>query len=334
MKYRQLGTTDLNVSEVGFGVWTVSTNWWGKIEEPEGINLLVKAFDRGVNFFDTGDTYGLGYGEEILAKAFKKHRHEIIIGTTFGYDFYANASREGHTERPQKWEPNFIRYACEQSLRRLQTDYIDLYQLHNPKMDAIENEELFETLDELLKEGKIRNYGFAIGPDIGWYEEGEAAIKERHAVAMQIIYSILEQDPSKAWFPMAEKERTGLITRVPHASGMLDGTYDKDTVFDPSDHRAHRKQEWLDATLKKVDQIQFLTENMDSTIGQIAIKFALSGPMVASVLPNFTNLPQLEEFTATSETEDIPEEFVERLVELHDNDFMADETPQESSVTT
>ena len=334
MKYRQLGTTDLNVSEVGFGVWTVSTNWWGKIEEPEGINLLVKAFDRGVNFFDTGDTYGLGYVEEILAKAFKKHRNEIIIGTKFGYDFYANASREGHTERPQKWEPNFIRYACEQSLRRLQTDYIDLYQLHNPKMDAIENEELFETLDELLKEGKIRNYGFAIGPDIGWYEEGEAAIKERHAVAMQIIYSILEQDPSKAWFPMAEKERTGLITRVPHASGMLDGTYDKDTVFDPSDHRAHRKQEWLDATLKKVDQIQFLTENMDSTIGQIAIKFALSGPMVASVLPNFTNLPQLEEFTATSETEDIPEEFVERLVELHDNDFMADETPQESSVTT
>ena len=334
MKYRQLGTTDLNVSEVGFGVWTVSTNWWGKIEEPEGINLLVKAFDRGVNFFDTGDTYGLGYGEEILAKAFKKHRHEIIIGTKFGYDFYANTSREGHTERPQKWEPNFIRYACEQSLRRLQTDYIDLYQLHNPKMDAIESEELFETLDELVKEGKIRNYGFAIGPDIGWYEEGEAAIKERHAVAMQIIYSILEQDPSKAWFPMAEEEQTGLITRVPHASGMLDGTYDKDTVFDPSDHRAHRKQEWLDATLKKVDQIQFLTENMDSTIGQIAIKFALSGPMVASVLPNFTNLPQLEEFTATSETEDIPEEFVERLVELHDNDFMADESPQESSVTT
>jgi len=102
LKYRKLGTTDLNVSEVGFGVWTVSTNWWGKIEEPDGINLLVKAFDLGVNFFDTGDTYGLGYGEEILAKAFKKHRHEIIIGTKFGYDFYSmpipleRATRSGH----------------------------------------------------------------------------------------------------------------------------------------------------------------------------------------------------------------------------------------------
>ena len=334
MKYRKFGTTDLNVSEVGFGVWTVSTNWWGKIEEPEAINLLVKAFDLGVNFFDTGDTYGLGYGEEILAKAFKKHRHQIIIATKFGYDFYAHTSREGHAERPQNWEPNYVRYACEQSLRRLQTDYIDLYQLHNPKMDAIENDELFETLDELVKEGKIRNYGFAIGPDIGWYEEGEAAIKERHAVAMQIIYSILEQDPSREWFPMAEEEKTGLVTRVPHASGMLDGTYDKDTVFDPGDHRAHRKQEWLDTTLKKVEQLQFLTDNMDSTIGQIAIKFALSGPMVASVLPNLTNLPQLEEFTATSETEDIPEEFLERIEELYDNEFRADETPQESSVAT
>ena len=133
---------------------------------------------------------------------------------------------------------------------------------------------------------------------------------------------------------MAEDKKTGLITRVPHASGMLDGTYDKETVFDPSDHRAHRKQEWLDATLKKVEQLQFLTENMDSTIGQIAIKFALSGPMVASVLPNLTNLPQLEEFTATSETEDIPEEFIERLWELHDSNFEVDETPQESPVAT
>ena len=331
MKYRQLGTTDLNVSEVGFGVWTVATNWWGKIDEDQGIGLLTRAMDLGVNFFDTGDTYGEGYGEEILAKALGKHRHEVIIGTKFGYDFYTNVEREGHKERPQKWTPGFVRYACEQSLRRLQTDYIDLYQLHNPKMDAIEDDELFGTLDELVHEGKIRNYGFAIGPDIGWEEEGETALTERHAVAMQIIYSILEQDPTRKWFPSAEREKTGLITRVPHASGMLDGTYTKDTVFEESDHRSHRRQVWLPSAFINIAQLDFLTENMDSTIGQMAIKFALTGPMVASVLPNFTNIPQLEEFTATSETQDIPQEFIDRIVELYDENFYVEDEPVEES---
>ncbi|MCI0438788.1 MAG: aldo/keto reductase [Chloroflexi bacterium] len=332
MKYRQLGTTALNVSEVGFGVWTVATNWWGKIEEDEGIGLLVKAFDLGVNFFDTADTYGNGYGEEILAKALKKQRHDIVIGTKFGYDFYTSAEREGHKERPQKWTPGFVRYACEQSLRRLQTDYIDLYQLHNPKMDAIESDELFDTLEELVKEGKIRCYGAAIGPDIGWYDEGMASMEERDIRAMQIIYSILEQQPARDWFSTAEKHKTGLITRVPHASGMLDGTYTKDTVFEASDHRSHRRQQWLETSLKKIEQLDFLTDSLSSTIGQIAIKFALSGPMVATVLPNITNLPQLEEFAAASETEDIPQEFVQRLHELYDENFLVGEGTREQPV--
>lgn len=325
MKYRQLGKTDLELSEVGFGVWTVGTSWWGKIEEPQGINLLRQAYDLGVNFFDTGDTYGEGYGEEILAKALKTERHNIVIGTKFGYDFYTHIVREGHQERPQKWTPGFVRYACEQSLRRLDTDYIDLYQLHNPKMDAIEDDELYGTLDELVREGKILNYGFAIGPDIGWEEEGTAAIEYRDARAMQIIYSILEQDPSRSWFPIAQERQTGLITRVPHASGMLDGTYTKDTVFEASDHRSHRRQEWLSASLAKIAQLDFLTENLDATIGQIAIKFALSEDMVASVLPNITNLPQLEEFAAAPETEDIPQEFLDRLSELYDANFLVEE---------
>ena len=322
MKYRQLGNTDLSVSEVGFGVWTVGTSWWGKIEEPQGINLLRQAFDLGVNFFDTGDTYGEGYGEEILAKALKQQRHDIVIGTKFGYDFYTYVVREGHQERPQKWTPGFVRYACEQSLRRLDTDYIDLYQLHNPKMDAIEDDELFDTLDELVKEGKILHYGFAIGPDIGWEEEGTAAIEYRDAQVMQIIYSILEQEPARAWFPLAQERKTGLITRVPHASGMLDGTYTKDTVFEASDHRSHRRQEWLNTSLAKIAHLDFLMENMDATIGQIAIKFALSEDMVASVLPNITNIPQLTEFAAASETEDIPQEFLDQLNELYDENFL------------
>ena len=333
MKYRTLGTTELEVSEVGFGAWTVSTNWWGKITEEEGVNLLVKAYDLGVNFFDTGDTYGLGYGEEILAKALKGQRHDMIIGTKFGYDFYTNALREGHKERPQNFSPEFIRYACEQSLRRLDTDYIDLYQLHNPRIDTIESDEVFDTLDELVHEGKLRYYGVALGPDIGWFEEGEASMRERHTPAMQIIYSMLEQDPAQRFFPIAEEQKTGLITRVPHASGMLDGTYNKETVFEPSDHRSHRKQEWLETSLMKVAQLEFLEQGMYSTIGQIAIKFALSGPQVAAVLPNITNVPQLEAFALTSETDDIPQEFLDRIVALYDENFNLEPVEETSAAS-
>ncbi len=324
MKYQRLGRTDLEVSEVGFGVWTVSTGWWGRIDEAEAVRMIERSLDLGINFYDTADSYGLGYGEEILARAFKKRRPEIIIGTKFGYDFYSHQEREGHTERPQKWDREFIKYACEQSLTRLQTDYIDLYQVHNPKMGALENDELFETLDELLKEGKIRHYAAAIGPDIGWFEEGEVAMRERNLDAIQIIYSVLEQQPARRFFPIAEECGTGLISRVPHASGLLDGTFTRDTVFAPDDHRAHRKKAWLETGIKKLNAIQFLREGMTSTVGQTAIKFVLSGPNVASVLPNILNMDQLEEFAATPETDDIPSELLERLHSTFDDGFGMD----------
>ena len=124
---------------------------------------------------------------------------------------------------------------------------------------------------------------------------------------------------------MAEKEQTGFLTRVPHASGLLDGTYSKDTVFDPEDHRSHRKREWLTEGLKKLAALDFLTEELGSTIGQIAIKFALAGPMVATVLPNITNTPQLEEFAAASDTEDIPAELLDRVKDLYDENFLVEE---------
>ena len=321
MKYRKLGPTDLEVSEVGFGVWTVGTAWWGKIDESDGVDLLVKAFDLGVNLFDTADTYGDGYGEEILAKALGRKRNDIIVGTKVGYDIYSNIPRDGHKERPQKWDAEFVRFACEQSLKRLRTDYIDVYQLHNPRLDAIERDDLFETLEELVKEGKIRYYGVGLGPDIGWFEEGEASMEARHVPALQIIYSLLEQDPARRFLPIAEEQGTGLLTRVPHASGMLDGTYTKDTKFDPTDHRSHRKQEWLDESLAKVSKLDYLVESLSSTMGQIAIKFALSGTNVASVLPNITNIPQLEEFSVAPETEDIPDELIARAHRLFDDEF-------------
>jgi len=333
LKYRNLGITDLEVSEVGFGVWTVSTGWWGKIDERDGIALLDEALDLGINFFDTGDAYGLGYGEEILAKALGKKRNNILIGTKFGYDFYTHVEREGHQERPQDFSPEFVRYACEQSLRRLKTDHIDLYQLHNPRLEAIESDDLFETLEALVSEGKIRYYGSALGPDIGWFEEGEASMKERKVPSIQIIYSILEQDPAKKFFPIAEEEGTGLLSRVPHASGMLDGTYDKYTVFAPSDHRSHRRQVWLETSLKKMERLDFLTQETDATIGQIAIQFALARPSISSILPNITNQEQLREFVLAPETPNLSAEVLEQIDDLYDHNFYLEETPEEASVS-
>ena len=143
MKYRAFPKNkDIEVSEVGFGVWSVATKWWGVKEEKLGISLLQHAFDRGVNFFDTADVYGEGYGEEIIAKAFPKSRDKRIYATKFGYDIYSNSGeRKGHTELPQRFTAKEIRFSCEQSLKRLKTDYIDIYQMHNHRIEFINNEE-------------------------------------------------------------------------------------------------------------------------------------------------------------------------------------------------
>ena len=110
MKYRYIGETELNVSEVAFGVWTVSTGWWGRIDRPDAIRLLQEAHEAGITLFDTADTYGLGAGEEVLRDALGKKRHELVIATKFGYDWYAHQERTRHKERPQRWDAEFIRY--------------------------------------------------------------------------------------------------------------------------------------------------------------------------------------------------------------------------------
>ena len=121
MKFRKMPRTELVLSEVGFGVWTVATNWWGKIDDADKKALLENAVEEGINFFDTADTYGDGLGEEILAEVLGHKRNEIIIGTKFGYDIYDPTPRDGHKERSQKFDKEFVKYACEQSLRRLGT---------------------------------------------------------------------------------------------------------------------------------------------------------------------------------------------------------------------
>ena len=331
MKYRALKGTNLEVSEVGFGVWTVGTKMWGVPDEDydTGIHLLREAFDIGVNFFDTADVYGDGKGEVLLARAFEGQRDHIVIATKFGYDFYTHPGvQPGQRERPQNWSPAFIRMACERSLQRLNTDRIDFYQLHNPRLDTISNDAVFETLNQLRDAGKILSIGVALGPAIDrrQIDEGVAAIEERGA-HVQIIYNLLEQMLGERILPVARRRGVNVFTRVPHSSGLLEGSYDEATVFSKDDHRSFRltddqkRKAWLIDGLKKVEQLAFLTRDTGRTISQAAIKFILSEPCIGSVLPNIYNERQLHEFAAAPETPDLSHEELVRLGELYRRNF-------------
>jgi aryl-alcohol dehydrogenase-like predicted oxidoreductase len=321
MRYRNLAGTDIRVSEVGFGVWTVSTGWWGEVDDERSVHLLKNAFEKGINYFDTADTYGSGKGETLLADAFGGMRDEVVISTKIGYDFYNHTTRRGQQERPQDWSEDFIRFALVQSLKRLGTDYIDFLQLHNTKMDAIENEPLFKLMDEFKREGKIRSYGVALGPKIGWLEEGVRAMRERDLAGVQMIHNLLEQDPGRALIEAARETNTSLIVRVPHSSGMLEGKYTEETTFAKNDHRRHRPKEWLLDGLKKVEQLKFLTESGDRTLGQAALKFVLASPEIVSTLPNIYDDEQLDEFAAAPDTPDLTQDELVRVARLYENNF-------------
>ena len=291
MEYRAMGDTGLKVSGVGFGVWTVSTTMWGITDDDYGIKLLRLALDRGITFFDTADVYGDGKGETILARAFEGRRDDIIIATKFGYDFYTHPGLQpGQRERPHDWSPAFARRACEESLRRLNTDHIDMYQLHNPRMDALQKDDLFAELEALKAEGKIRAYGAALGPALKadrQVEEGLYCVEQRKA-AVHIIYNLLEQVLGEAIGPAAARNNAPILVRVPHASGLLEGGYSENTTFDANDHRSHRlstdamRKQWLLDGIKKIEKLDFVAGDAGRTLGQMAIQWLLTSTLATS----------------------------------------------------
>ena len=319
MNQRTFGSSGIAASEVGFGLWTVSTGWWGEHSDESAVALLREAFDLGITFYDTADTYGEGRGETLLQKALGDVRDEITIATKFGYDIYSPWERKGHVERPHDWSPDYIRYALDQSLARLGTDHIDVYQLHNPRMDAIRSDDVFGVLDEARAAGKIRAYGVALGPAIGWRDEGIEAFTRRRPAAGQIIHNMLEQDPGRELIEAARANGVGLMIRVPHSSGMLEGRYTKDTTFAENDHRRHRPKEWLEQGLRKVERLQFLTESR--TLGQAAIQWLLADPTVTTVLPNIYGSDQLREFAAAPATPGLSADELERVADLYEHGF-------------
>ncbi len=324
MEYRELRGTPLTVSTVGFGVWTVGTTWWGVHDRAEGIALLRRAFDLGITFFDTGDTYGNGEAETILAEALGNVRDQVVIATKFGYDITNHDPRPNQRERPQDWSPAYMRRALEASLRRLGTGWIDYYQLHNPRIDAIQRADLLAELEKAKSEGLIRAYGVALGPafDLRQRDEGIEAV--RLGMPPQVIYNLLEQEIGAGIFPHARERGISVLVRVPHASGLLDGTASRSTEFPEGDHRRWRintpekRQQWEEA-LAKAEQLSFLAEGR--TLGQAAIQFILREPSVASVIPNIYDRAGLEEFAGYAEARPLGSTEYERVQALYHDDF-------------
>lgn len=319
MRYRTFPGTDVTASEIGFGVWTLAAGWWGSYTDEAAVALLRSAFDLGVTFFDTAPTYGDGRGETLLAKALSFARDQVVYSTKFGYDMEMEWKPEGHQERPHRLDPEPTRRAVEASLRRLDTEVIDVLELHNPRMEHLQRDDVWELLEDLRREGKVRAYGISLGPAIGWRQEGLWALEHRRMGAIMMIHNLLEQDPGRAFIAAARSKQVGVMVRVPHSSGLLEGRYTAETTFDANDHRSHRKREWLEAGLKKLSKLDFLTREM--TIGQAALRWVLAEPLVVTVLPNIYNAEQLVEFVEASGKRDLTPDELVRVGELYDNNF-------------
>jgi aryl-alcohol dehydrogenase-like predicted oxidoreductase len=226
-----------------------------------------------------------------------------VITTKCGYDIKAERKFPGQSERPADWRPESIRQQCEDSLRRLGTDRIDLYQLHNPRIEPILADDLWETLIDLQHQGKVRELGVALGPAIGWVEEGIRAIDDRPIVSLQTVFNALEQEPGRTFAqrPRVQQGDISLISRVPHASDSLSGKADPDTVFPKGDHRAHRNRDNMLDNFEKAATLSFLWDGTGRTMGQAAISAILADTAFTCVLPTVLSVEDVQEYAAASD---------------------------------
>ena len=321
MRYRRFGRSDLEVSEIGFGVWTLASDWWGRVDDPQ--RMLHAALDAGINFIDTAPVYGDdGIGETLLADLLQSNRDDIVLTTKCGYDIDAARRFPGQSERPHDWEPASVRAQLEASLRRLGTDHIDLYQLHNTRIEPILDDALWAELEQFRVEGKVRELGVALGPAIGWTDEGLEAVRNRPIVSLQTVFNVLEQEPGRTFAaePRVVDGSVSLISRVPHASDTLSGRITRDTEFPPGDHRAHRNRENMLDNFDKADTLDFLWQGTGRTIGQAAIAGILANPAFTTVLPTCVSVDDVVEYAGAADVPLTSDE-QSRLDELWESNF-------------
>ena len=287
MQYRILGKTGLRVSAIGLGTM-VHAGHFGPMKDSESLAAIETALDLGVNFIDTSDAYGAGYSETLLGNALQGKRDKVILATKGGNVM------AGPNRGKRVFEPDYIARVMDESLQRLKTDYIDLYQLHNPTVDVIERGAVWEVLQRAKQAGKIRHYGVSINT----MEEGIAAVKDGRAETIQVEYNLLVQEPAEKIFPLAQQANVGIIARVPLRRGILTGKMSRadEQRFTGDDLRARSfKGEVLAKELAKAEQLRFLVHGAAKTLGQAAIAFCLAHPAVSTAIAGARNSEQMRE---------------------------------------
>jgi aryl-alcohol dehydrogenase-like predicted oxidoreductase len=310
MQYRTLGRTGLQISEVGFGAMTIGGEVFGATDDQESLRALHRALDLGMNFIDTADAYGRGHSEELLAQVLKTRRNEVVLATKGGNQFTV---RQGQ----RNFDPDYITSALEASLKRLQIETIDLYQLHNPSQEVMRRGEIFARLDRCKREGKIRFYGVSLEKT----EDGIVAIETGKPDTLQVVYNILHQDPEEKLFPLAQKENIGILARVPLERGVLSGRFKSTTEFAQKDwRRGVFSEEGLAQTQAAVEKLGFLVKGEVQNLAQAALRFILSNFVVSTVIPGIRTVKQVEDNVAVS-GKTLPGEDLVRLLQLYRSDF-------------
>lgn len=313
MKYRDFGKTGLKVSEVGFGGWAIGGNEhgnsYGVTDDKVSLDAIHKAIDFGCNFFDTADVYGWGHSEELLGRALKGKRDHLIIATKVGSDFYQGVGYQTFTA-------DYVRYAFEKSLQRLKTDYIDVYQLHNPPLRILNRPETYDILRELKKEGKIRAWGVSIFDPI----EGLTALKIGQPDSIQVSYNLFNIKPAEELFPKANEVGCAIVVREALSNGFLTGKYEPGAKFEAGDIRHNWPKDFMLARILATQRLKFIARK-HRTMTQSALKFALHEENVAVVLCGAKTPEQIEENLGASDSPPFSKEELQEIDQLRKNGF-------------
>ncbi len=310
MKLRPFGDTGMNVSEIGLGAWQLANPDWGINSKEDGLRIIQKSLEAGCNFFDTAPAYGGGVSEELLGQALKSIRKDVILCTKFGH------TAEGVTD----FGTPAIRPSIEASLRRLQTNYLDIVLMHNPPREIMDGRvsTQYEEFEKLKAEGVIREYGISLD----WKVEIEMAVEMTKSKALEVFFNALYQEPLPA-FPMAQEHGVGIIIKVPLDSGWLSGRYRGDHQFD--DIRKRWPPEVLARRSELVEKFAALVPE-GTSMAHTALQFILAQPQVSTIIPGAKSVEQALDNSAAADKQLSPE-IVQSMYDLWEQEIQADPLP-------
>ena len=310
---RTLGQTGIETSAVGLGTWAIGAAW-GSQNEKDSVAAIQRALDLGCRFIDTAQVYGEGRSERLIARVFKDRGQRVPVATKVPPKDYIWEKTAPGTLMREKFPAQYLIERCEQSLRNLATDCLDVYQLHTWSAEWNDETEWYETMLKLREQGKIRAIGVSVldtQPD-----SANGVIVAGRVDSVQLVYNIFDQRPRIQVFPLAAQHGVGILARVPLASGALSGRWTSQTTFPRGDWRADVfTGEELERTLGYVDAVRFLEEPGHS-LAEMAIRFAFSDPAVSAAIPGARNPQQAEALMNAWRAGPLPEETLKRLDEL------------------